>query len=67
MNLTEIDEKKHQIAIRADAFTEVVELINYKQRRVFVDIVLRNTNEWKRGYRYALDELETDVNALKKR
>lgn len=65
MSLTEIDEKKHQKAIRTEAFTEVVELINYKQRRAFSNILYRNMNEWERGYRYALDELETDVKALK--
>ncbi len=67
MNLTETDEKKRQKTIRTEAFTEVLELINYKQRRVFADIVLRNMNEWERGYRYALDELEADVDALKGR
>lgn len=65
MNLTEIDEKKYQKDIRIEASTEVVELINYKQRRVFSNILYRNMNEWERGYRYALDELETDVIVLK--
>lgn len=67
MNLTEINEKKCQKAIRTKTLTEVVELINYKQRLVFSNMLYRNMNEWGRGYRYALDEVEGDVKALKRR